>query len=63
MVDLRAGRELPTSVRTTIVGEENYPLVQVAYEDAAYYATWADKRLPRLRVTKFDFERQPSGSQ
>lgn len=27
-------------------GRENYPVVQIAYEDAAAYAKWARKRLP-----------------
>ena len=27
-------------------GQENYPVVQVAYEDALAYAKWAGKRMP-----------------
>ena len=29
-----------------IKGKENYPVVHIAYEDAAAYAKWAGKRLP-----------------
>ena len=36
----------PTDPESSIVGKDNYPVVQVAYEDAAAYAAWAHKRLP-----------------
>ena len=36
----------PTGPTSTIKGRENYPVVQVAYEDAAAFAKWAGKRLP-----------------
>ena len=29
-----------------IIGRGNYPVVQVAYEDALAYAKWACQRLP-----------------
>ena len=33
--------------RTAIIkGKGNYPVVQIAYADAAAYAKWAGKRLP-----------------
>ena len=36
----------PTGAGSDLQGRENYPVVQVAYEDAAAYAKWAGKRLP-----------------
>ncbi len=36
----------PEGPGSSIAGKENYPVVQVAYDDAVAYATWAQKRLP-----------------
>ena len=36
----------PTGPGSNLVGREAYPVVQVAYPDAAAYAAWAGKRLP-----------------
>lgn len=36
----------PLGPGSTIDGKENYPVVQIAYEDAVAYAEWAGKRLP-----------------
>lgn len=36
----------PTGPDSSLKGRGNYPVVQVAYEDAAAYAKWAGKRLP-----------------
>jgi formylglycine-generating enzyme len=36
----------PEGPKSSIRGKENYPVVQVAYEDAVTYAKWAGKRLP-----------------
>jgi len=36
----------PTGPKSSIVGKGNYPVVQIAYEDAKAYARWAGKRLP-----------------
>jgi formylglycine-generating enzyme len=36
----------PAGPNSNIKGKENYPVVMIAYEDAAAYAKWAGKRLP-----------------
>ncbi|WP_232373317.1 formylglycine-generating enzyme family protein [Pinibacter aurantiacus] len=36
----------PTGPDSDIKGKDNYPVVQIAYEDAVAYANWAGKRLP-----------------
>jgi len=36
----------PTGPDSDLKGRENYPVVQVAYEDAVAYAKWAGKRMP-----------------
>lgn len=36
----------PSGPNSTIKGKGNYPVVQVAYQDAEAYANWAHKRLP-----------------
>jgi sulfatase modifying factor 1 len=36
----------PTGPQSSIVGRGNYPVVQIAYEDAEAYAKWCHKRLP-----------------
>ena len=36
----------PTGPKSNITGKDNYPVVQIAYEDAEAYAKWAGKRLP-----------------
>jgi len=36
----------PIGPKSNIVGKGNYPVIQIAYEDAQAYAKWAGKRLP-----------------
>ena len=36
----------PLGPKSSIVGKDNYPVVQIAYEDAVAYSKWAGKRLP-----------------
>jgi formylglycine-generating enzyme len=36
----------PTGPDSDLKGKENYPVVQIAYNDAVAYAKWAGKRLP-----------------
>lgn len=36
----------PSGPRSSVKGRENYPVVQIAYEDAVAYAKWEGKRLP-----------------
>jgi formylglycine-generating enzyme required for sulfatase activity len=41
-----ASWRLPGGAATDLTGRGKYPVVQIAYDDAAAYAKWAGKRLP-----------------
>jgi formylglycine-generating enzyme required for sulfatase activity len=52
----------PLGPKSNILGRANYPVVQIAYEDAVAYSKWAGKRLPTEQSGSLRREADLTGS-